>query len=125
MKRKLTDLQFTPGPGKGLASPPVTRPQSSHQPPQTDGAQDVDSISASEQSSGTGSPVPQFDGAKDKAPQASAVSHFVSRTSSPGPFTGQDIGAARPASPGAFGYPYYNHRDRYLSDTPTPTAIHG
>ncbi|CAK4032282.1 carbohydrate-binding module family 21 [Lecanosticta acicola] len=112
---------FTPG-GKGTTSPPVTRPTSSYQhpkQPRTDGVDEADSVSTLILSSGTGSPLPQLDGANERV---TAVSPLVSRPSSPSPVTGHALSSA---SPGAFGYPYQNHRDGYLSDTPTPTAIHG
>lgn len=125
---------FTPGSGKMPTSPQAVTPRSastqdSQPAPKpaatTDGALETESGSTSTWSSGASSPVAQVDGV-DEQPSQSAVigNHFASRAASPAPATGQGYGA-RSASPVSFGYPYHSHRDGYLSDTPTPTAIHG
>ena len=85
---------------------------------QTDGAIH-DNESVSSYSSGTGTPSPLYDGRDDRV--SPAVSPFVSRSGSPAPITGQDVGR-RAASPVQFGYPY-NYRDGYRSNSQTPTAM--
>ncbi|KAF2164702.1 carbohydrate-binding module family 21 protein [Zasmidium cellare ATCC 36951] len=117
---------FTPGSGKGVTSP-LNAPRSApatEKPPTTDGADDIPSTSTSASSSGSNSPEDKFDGANERMSHSPALEPFKSRSQSPVPMTGQGLGA-RSASPVSFGYPYHSHRDGYLSDTPTPTAIHG
>lgn len=116
---------FTSGSGKGAISPQSNGTPSSPSPqqkpaPSVDGAnENDDSSSSSSSSSGTSSPVHEH-----QVPYAPARSSFASRSASPAPATGQDL-SVRSVSPVSFGYPYHSHRDGYLSDTPTPTAIRG
>ncbi|KAF7187141.1 Protein phosphatase 1 regulatory subunit 3A [Pseudocercospora fuligena] len=121
---------FTSGSGKGGNSPsantPKSAPSQSQDTPaatQTDGSNELDSATASTVSSGTSSPVHR-DSVIEAVSSSPALGPFKARSQSPAPMTGQGFGA-RAASPVSFGYPYHSHRDGYLSDTPTPTAIHG
>ena len=86
----------------------------------TDGNDDSSSISSGPDS-GTASP----NRGKAEKPASPVKSPFGSRSASPAPITGGSF-SGRAASPISFGYPYHhNTRDGYLSDSPTPTAIHG
>jgi hypothetical protein len=115
---------FTSGSGKGTTSPqnngtpPSPSPQQKTAP-NVDGSNDNYSASSSSSSSGTSSPVHEL-----QAAYTPAQSSFISRSASPATATGQDM-SVRSVSPVSFGYPYHSHRDGYLSDTPTPTAIRG
>lgn len=122
---KLTTTQFTPTAGKGAASPQPRGPLSPRPqffqigPVATD---EVESGSTSTNSSGTSTPVAQsqLDGASERS-SPTVYSPYASHNASP--ITAADNGM-RSTSPGRFGYPY-QHRDGYLSEAPTPTAIQG
>ncbi|UJO18089.1 Phosphatase 1 regulatory subunit 3A [Fulvia fulva] len=122
---------FTPGTGIGKAASPLqtsnsksSSSQQQKQPPSTDGTQEAEPATSSE-SSAANSPVLPTIVAKDRAACSPALIPFMSRSQSPVPTTGQGLGS-RSASPVSFGYPYHSsHRDGYLSDTPTQTAILG
>ncbi|WPH02849.1 carbohydrate-binding module family 21 protein [Acrodontium crateriforme] len=117
---------FTPGAGKSaspLQTSTLTTPTSvpTRGLYSADGATDTANTSLS--SSGSASPAPLLDGSTDRP--TSALTPFLSRSTSPAPVTGQNL-SGRTASPISFGYPYHNNvRDGYLSDSHTPTAIRG
>ncbi|KAJ9667066.1 hypothetical protein H2201_002901 [Coniosporium apollinis] len=114
--------------GTGKNSPQVSSPK-----PQPDSAPDNDSDSSPSSNEGSGSSSPNFqkeaaplDRAHDSEGSSRSVSPFLSRSASPGPLTGSDIGF-RATSPASFGYPY-NHQSTHnsmFSETQAPTAISG
>ncbi|KAF2763551.1 hypothetical protein EJ05DRAFT_432889 [Pseudovirgaria hyperparasitica] len=117
---------FGSGSSSGKDSPlPTSTPQE-----QTDG-NDSDHSEASGQTSGSNSPATPisdlsrlFDGADDRP--CKSPTHFLSRSSSPGPFTGSDIGDPTQSHMN-FGYPY-NHSNVHgsiLGDSHTPQPILG
>jgi len=116
---------FTPTAGKGATSPQPRGPLSPRSqffqvgPASTDGA---GSGSTTTYSSGSSTPVAQsqLDGASERS-TPTVYSPYASHNASP--TTAADHGM-RSTSPGRFGYPY-QHRDGYLSEAPTPTAIQG
>ncbi|SMQ48573.1 unnamed protein product [Zymoseptoria tritici ST99CH_1A5] len=116
------------GSGKGTDSPqPNGHPSATPTHPKTpsvDGTDETASTSSSSSSSGTSSPIHELQASNDRVAYSPNRSPFISRSSSPGPATVRDL-SLRSASPVSFGYPYHSHRDGYLSDTPTPTAIRG
>ncbi|KAF2721666.1 carbohydrate-binding module family 21 protein [Polychaeton citri CBS 116435] len=116
---------FKPTAGK-TASPPSTPPQGGEE---KEGVVvstlevKRDDDASSHASSGTNTPSPRYENNTQRF--SPAVSPFLSRSSSPAPVTGQDLGA-RAASPLSFGYPYHGNRlNGLFSDSITPTAIHG
>jgi len=120
---------FTPGTGKSAASPQPRTPQSPRPsnlvtPSRTvDGVNEMDSTSTSSWSSAACSPTSQsqLDGSSEQR-DSRAVIRFASRTAPPGAAVNQNM---RSTSPVSFRFPFQNHRDGYLSETPAQTAIQG
>jgi len=120
---------FTPGTGK-LATSPQPRTAQSPRPSNlvipsrtADGANEMDSRSTSSWSSAACSPISQsqLDGSCEQR-DLSASNTFASHTAPSGAAVSQNL---RSSSPISFRFPYQSHRDGYLTDTPTQTAIQG
>jgi len=113
--------------GSGKTSPQVQSPK----PSSTDGARDhSDNSASSSPNSGTVSPSPNkdmsplVDGANYQRSSSRSPTHFLSRSSSPGPVTGSDLGD-RMLSPLTVGYPYGQMHGGIFPDSHTPQAIRG
>jgi len=120
---------FTPGTGKAATSPQPRIPQSSRPqniiiPSRTaDGTSEMDSTSTSTWSSAACSPIvpTQLDGVNEQR-ESRTLNALSSLPAYSGTMKTQSM---RSASPVSFRFPYQSHRDGYLSETSTPTAIQG